>query len=226
MNVDNQSAPMLLNALENERRFTANELHDGVAQTTLQLGLQAGICRKLMEHNQLDMLATELAQLEERVQVASNQVKALIQDLRPPVIDTDTPDLQQFIEYAIEVHHQRGGAPVTFLNKLDADIMLSQPQMLGLMRIVQERLLLVRKYAQAGQVQITLWAEPDILYLRITDNGRKFDAVAVNGQAGAKNGAGAGMVNLQTRTSAVGGTLNIAANPDGDGTKITVQLPL
>ena len=61
----------LLTALENERRYAARELHDGVAQTTLQLGLQAGICRKLLEHGKLEMLADELAQLETRIQMAS-----------------------------------------------------------------------------------------------------------------------------------------------------------
>jgi len=63
--------PLLLNSLENERRYTAKELHDGVAQTTLQLGLQVGICRKLLEHDHMDMLAAELVQLEERIQTAS-----------------------------------------------------------------------------------------------------------------------------------------------------------
>lgn len=226
VNVDGQIEPTLLTALENERRFTANALHDGVAQTTLQLGLQAGICRKLMEHNQLDLLATELAQLEARVQLASSQVKALIQDLRPPIIDTDTPDLQSFIEYAIQVHHQRGGPPVTFLNLLEMDASLTQLQMLGLMRIVQERLQLVRKYAQASLVQIILQVESDVLYLRITDDGKTPDPGMMNGRTGAENGVRAGIVNLKTRTSAVGGTLDIGLGPDGNGTAVTIRVPL
>jgi glucose-6-phosphate-specific signal transduction histidine kinase len=60
----------LLETLENERRYVARELHDGVAQTTLQLGLQAGICNKLLERGNLEMLAKELAELEKRVLVA------------------------------------------------------------------------------------------------------------------------------------------------------------
>lgn len=224
MSVTNYSEPTLLDALENERRLTANALHDGVAQTTLQLGLQAGICRKLMEHNQFDMLAAELVQLEERIQVASNQVKALIQDLRPPIIDSDSPDLQHFIEYAIQVHHQRGGAPVTFLNKLEMDTGLAQPQMLGLMRIVQERLELVRKYAQASQVQVTLWAGRDTLYLRITNDGKGIDTVKVNSPGVVENGTRMGLQNLQIRISAVGGLLDVA-NEAGVGA-ITIQVPL
>jgi two-component system sensor histidine kinase DegS len=73
----------LLQALENERRYTARELHDGVAQTTLQLGLQAGICRKLLERGNLAMLNQELIELEARIQLASTQVRDLIADMRP-----------------------------------------------------------------------------------------------------------------------------------------------
>ena len=81
--MDDQAA-RLLDALEDERRYVARELHDSVAQTTLQLGLQAGICRKLLERGNLEMLSRELANLEERIQVASRQVREIISDMRPP----------------------------------------------------------------------------------------------------------------------------------------------
>lgn len=100
------SNQILLDALENERRYTAKEMHDGVAQTTLQLGLQAGICRKLLERNNLEMLALELAQLEEQVQKASGQVRDLIQDLRPPTIEAKG-DLDEYVRYVIDVHLER-----------------------------------------------------------------------------------------------------------------------
>ncbi|GAB4422764.1 MAG: hypothetical protein Kow0031_00850 [Anaerolineae bacterium] len=226
MKTGKQISPSLLNALENERRVTANELHDGVAQTALQLGLQAGICRKLMEMNQLETLASELARLEERVHLASSQVRALIQDLRPPIIDDDSPDLQHYLEYAIQVHHQRGGAPVRFVNRLETDVSLTEAQMLGLMRIAQERLQFVRKYAQAEQVQLTLWIEAAHLYLRIADDGKKVDSLAAYSRAGGENGAGMEMTNLQARTHAVGGTLTVARGVTGSGTDVTVRLPL
>jgi len=73
-----------LQMVENERRYVARELHDGVAQTTQQLILQASLCRKLLERRRLDMLAQELSGLEARAQHASNQVRELITDMRPP----------------------------------------------------------------------------------------------------------------------------------------------
>ncbi len=222
--MNNQSDPLLLSALENERRYTAKELHDGVAQTTLQLGLQVAICRKLMERNQTDLLTAELLHLEERIQVASGQVKALIQDLRPPAIDPDTLDLQHYIEYSVQIHHQRGGPPVSFQNRLNGDVKLSELQMLGLMRIVQEGLLNVRKHAQAQHVRLTISAEPDTLYLIIADDGRGFDSGEVASRT--IDTGGVGLLNLQMRTKAVGGTLNVTRDSIGSGTKITIMLPL
>jgi signal transduction histidine kinase len=222
--MSDNSDQLLLDALENERRYTAKELHDGVAQTTLQLGLQAGICRKLLEHNQLEMLASELLQLEKRSQKASGQIRELIQDLRPPALDNDTPSLDDFIKYAVDIHHQRGGAAVSYqyydsANKID----LVPAQMLGLMRIVQEGLLNIRKHAAAESVRLTVSGEQGTLYLTIADNGKGFDSAEVEARPMHKGGAG--LTNLRMRTRAVGGSLTVARDTTGSGTKITVILP-
>ncbi|RMF02543.1 MAG: hypothetical protein D6768_08015 [Chloroflexi bacterium] len=222
--IEQENQPVL-DALESERRYTAKELHDGVAQTTLQIGLQAGICRKMLEHNRIDMLAAELAQLEERAQVASGQVRALIQDLRPPTLDDNAESLRDYLAYAIEIHHQRGGPPVDFQYKLDdSDIALSDSQKLGLMRIAQEGLLNVRKHAQAQHVRLGVAVEESQLYLTISDDGKGFDAAEVAARPAHKGGVG--LANLQTRTAAVGGSLTVGRGTTGRGTSITVILPL
>jgi two-component system sensor histidine kinase DegS len=216
---------LLLEALENERRYTAKELHDGVAQTTLQLGLQVGICRKLLERNNLESLTEELASLEERIGLTSMQVRALIQDLRPPAFEQDALDLNDYIQSAVEVHHQREGVPVSYQYKVSTDApILSDAQMLGLMRIVQEALLNVRKHSQADGVRLTVSIEEDNLYLTIADDGRGFDPSEVATRAVDKGGVG--LTNLRMRTKAVGGNLTVARDSIGSGTKITVILPL
>lgn len=219
-----KSDQLLLDALENERRYTAKELHDGVAQTTLQLGLQIGICRKLLERNQFEMLNSELVQLEERIHKASMQLREIIQDLRPPALLSETPGLDDFIQYAIELHHQRGGAPVLYQYKINPHtLQLSPAQILGLMRIVQEGLLNVRKHAAAENVRLTLSVEQGTLYLTIADDGKGFDSAEV--EARLVDSGGAGLTNLRMRTQAVGGMLAVARDTTGRGTKITVILP-
>lgn len=213
----------LLSALENERRYVARELHDGVAQTALQLGLQAGICRKLAEQGNLDMLANELAQLEERIQLASSQVREMVADMRPPQVEPEA-GLDEYIRQTIEVHLERGGPPVEYrFGWSEHPPSLLSQQMLALVRIIQESLANVRKHAGAGTVRLTLSEDDDSFYVTISDNGRGFDLGEVTARPTDKGGAG--LANLRARAEAIGGSLQVTTNPDGIGTEVAVVLP-
>jgi len=211
----------LLTALENERRYVARELHDGVAQSILQIGLQAGICRKLLEHNRLEMLAAELAQLEERIQLASGQVREMIADMRPPQVEPEA-GLNEYFQQLIDLHRERGGPPVEYRNDWTAPPSLSEPQQLALVRVVQEALQNVRKHAQAQQVQVSLAAEKGTCRVIIADDGQGFDLAEVKSRSTDKGGAG--LANLEARVAAIGGELNIKKNETGQGTVMTVSL--
>ncbi len=212
----------LLSALENERRYMAKELHDGVAQTTLQLGLQAGICRKLLEGDRLDMLAGELVQLEERVQLASSQIREMISDMRPPMVEDDAT-LDDYIQYVIKTHADRGGPPVTYnFNWSDQAPDLSPAGELALVRIIQEALLNIRKHAEAQNIRVVLSAEEDQIYVTIADDGKGFDSAEVNARY--INKGGAGLTNLHMRAKAIGGDLTLTRDTTGQGTKITLIL--
>jgi two-component system sensor histidine kinase DegS len=211
----------LLTALENERRYVARELHDGVAQTTLQLGLQAGICRKLLEHNKLELLADELAQLEERIQVASNQMRELIADMRPPKVDPDA-NLDTHLQHIIDIHLERGGPAIEYgFQWSDEAAGLSDQQRLALARVVQEALLNIRKHARAETVRLKLGDDEEKFYVIIADDGRGFDLAEV--EARPTDNGGAGLANLRARVEASGGRLTVDSGTNG--TNVTVTLP-
>ncbi len=213
----------LLSALENERRYVARELHDGVAQTTLQLGLQAGICRKLLERGNLEMLAQELAALESRIQLASSQMRDIIADLRPPRLEPDAP-LKEYLQAAITTHVERRGAPLELqLNLPGRPPQLSASQKLTLTRIVQEALLNIRKHAQAENIRLSLAEDRDNFYLLVADNGQGFDPAEV--EARPVDRGGAGLTNLRVRAEALGGTLSIARDAGGEWTEVKLTLP-
>jgi signal transduction histidine kinase len=218
----NDSFDRLLAALEDERRYMARELHDGVAQTTLQLGLQVGICKKLLERGNLELLAGELARLEERIQVASGQVRDMIADLRPPLIDPGE-GINTYLKYLVDIHTQRGGPPVAYqFDWPEQQGSLTPQQTLALARVVQEALLNIRKHAQAENVRLTLGTEAGGLYMSVADNGQGFDVAEV--QARPTDKGGAGLVNLHAQVEAVGGSLAISRKADG-WTEIMVRLP-
>jgi two-component system sensor histidine kinase DegS len=217
-------AKEVLETLENERRYVARELHDGIAQTTLQLGLQAGICNKLLERGNLEMLANELAELEKRVLVASSQVREMIADMRPPQLEPEA-DLSDYIGAAIETHRERGGPLVTYDVEV-SDRLKAFPthQNLTLFRIVQEALLNVRKHAHAQNVRLTITTAGSNMQMTIVDDGQGFDMSKLPKTPGEKGGAG--LANLQARAQSLGGSLTISSQVNGGGTEVLLSLPL
>ncbi len=214
---------VLVNALENERRYVARELHDGVAQTTLQLGLQAGICRKLLERGNLDMLARELVELEAGIQLVSTQVRHIIADMRPPQVGPEAT-LADYIQYVVNIHRERGGPPVELhLETLASSPDFSLSQKLLLTRVIQEALLNIRKHAQAKNVRLTLTDNGDQFHVVIADNGKGFDLAEV--QARPLDRGGAGLANLRTRAEAIGGMFTIRRDGSGGWTEVKLTLP-
>lgn len=215
-------ATRLLDALEDERRYVARELHDSIAQTTLQLGLQAGICRKLLERGNLEMLTRELANLEERIQVASRQVREMISDMRPPLVEPEA-SLADYLKHEIEIHQQRGGPQVTpQLQESDRLAKLSQAEILALARIAQESLFNIRKHARASHVHLSLKVEGEEICLTLADDGKGFDPAEAATQSTDKGGAG--LANLRRRVEAIGGSLEITPGASG-GTQLIVRVP-
>ena len=210
---------ILLNTLEDERRYVARELHDGVAQTTLQLGLQAGICRKLLDRGNLEMLADELAKLEERIQTASHQVREVIADMRRPQIQPDS-DLNEYIQRAIDTHLTRGGPPVDCECDFSGFPHYSVQQKLALYRVLQEALLNIRKHANAQNVHISMLNNHKDFTLVIADDGQGFDLAEVKSRPIDKGGAG--FANLEVRAQAVGGAVTVGPNANGKGSEVKI----
>ncbi len=213
----------LLTALENERRYVASELHDDVAQTALQLGLQIGICNKLLERNKLEMLAEQLSQLEERAQLVSTQVRAMITDMRTPSVE-ETDGISEYLQQIIEIHHQRNGAVVTYRNRLSAQSLnLPLQQMLTVSRIVQEALMNIRKHAEAKNILLDLFEDSKYIYVTIADDGKGFNPAEISNRQTGKGGAG--LANLYARAKAMGATLKITKGTMTGGTSVVVALP-
>ena len=98
------------------------------------------------------------------------------------------------------------------LPELSPDINIS------VFRIVQEALTNVVKHAEARNVSVRLFASGshDALVLEIEDDGCGFDA--------ARARRGLGLVGIEERVRAIGGSLRLAAAP-GRGTRFEIIIP-
>ena len=212
-----------LQIVENERRYVARELHDGVAQTTQQLILQAGLCRKLLERRRLETLAEELDTLEARAKHASQQVRLLIADMHPPRGEPDALFVE-WVRAEIDTHLTRGGPPTDFEFLADQPIpTLPDTTRIALLRILQEALLNARKHAQAQHMIVTLLFEENTLRLTVKDDGRGFSPSEF--QARPPEAGGAGLQLMRARAQALGGEFRVQTGR-GQGAIVEAIIPI
>ena len=204
---------------ENERRFIAQELHDHVIQTLLQINMQVSICQQYLEMDHVEEIGPELNALESQISLASQQVRELIADLRPPLSEDGT--FAGMLQKQIDLHHERGGTLVT-LGEIPP-VNLPVDALLPLARILQEVLLNIRKHAWAREVNIDLTTDEENLTMTISDDGVGFDAALVPNPLASKGGAG--LINIEIRATAIGGKVDINSQPD-QGTTIILTVPL
>jgi two-component system nitrate/nitrite sensor histidine kinase NarX len=204
---------------ENERQFVAQELHDHVIQTLLQINMQVSICKHYLEAGQVDEISAEMIGLESMVNLASQQVRELITDLRAPLSEDGT--FAGALQKQIDLHHERGGAYIS-LNGVP-DVKLSGDKLLAVARMLQEILLNIRKHAWAREVKIDLETDQNNLLLTVSDDGVGFDASLVPNPLATKGGAG--LINIDIRATAIGGQFDIISQPE-QGTIVKVSIPL
>jgi signal transduction histidine kinase len=97
---------------------------------------------------------------------------------------------------------------------LDIPARLPDPVEVAAYYAVAEALTNTAKYARASEVVITAAARDNVLDLTVRDDG----------DGGADPTAGSGLIGLQDRIEAVGGTFAVVS-PVGEGTTLVVRIP-
>jgi signal transduction histidine kinase len=95
-------------------------------------------------------------------------------------------------------------------------------QQLTLYRMVQESTTNAIRHANASEVTISMIWLPEILTLRVADNGKGFDFPSQENKSHGRHGLG--LYSLENRASLLGATLMFTANIP-KGTLLTVHLP-
>jgi PAS domain S-box-containing protein len=206
-------------AIAEERRRIAREIHDGLAQDLAGLRFRVGLWHKLVDdapgqmHAELDGLRALLSQ-------KIREVRRSIFALRPVALDElgFFPAIRQF---AAEFGEQ---------NQLHVDLRVAGPEERlpaflepVLFRIIQESLNNVGKHAQADMVWIGLDLDaPDAVTLRVRDDGVGFapamlEQIVQCGHLGLKQ--------MRERVENLNGVFELHSQPGG-GTEITIVLPL
>jgi signal transduction histidine kinase len=202
----------LLEAQEAERRRMAHELHDESGQllASVHLALEgtvAGLPPQFREsfhlvRSQLDAIETQL--------------RRLAHELRPTILDDLglLPALQGLTQRVAE----RTGLCIHMDSTIEGR--LAPAVETALYRIMQEGLTNIAKHAAATHVDLQLWRDEGIHGL-LRDDGVGFVVEHVMGQTGSR---GLGLLGIQERLEALGGTLQITSAL-GEGTTLQLTLP-
>jgi PAS domain S-box-containing protein len=209
----------LVQAQEAERHHLVRKLHDEVGQELTALSLNLNIVRSQLPSTIAAKLTNRIDDSLNLLEKTFERVRDLMAELRPPVLD-DYGLTAALHWYGKQFSDRTGISPLLQLKELSPRLPL--PVETALLRIAQEALTNVSKYAQAKHIILTLDEVGGEVDLTIADDGVGFDPT-VDRQPGSRPAWG--LINSRERAQAVGGTLQVKTAP-GKGTKIMVKVPI
>lgn len=200
-------------AVQDERRRLARDLHDSVSQLLYSITLFTRSSREALEDGDTGRLATNLAYLGDTSLQALREMRSLLFELQPPVLEE--AGLEQALNMRLDMVERRVGLQV----QLEVDNSLPRPQAVDaeLYYMAIEALNNVLKHADADRVTLQIARADACLRLVVADNGRGFDAT--------RSSSGMGLKNMRQRAVNLGGELTIATRLNA-GTTVTATIPL
>jgi signal transduction histidine kinase len=209
----------LIGAQEDERRRIARELHDQVGQilTAVKMNLHT-----VQQVSQASEVCCYIKDNIEAVDEALRLVRDLSVELRPPVLDDF--GLVTALHWYVDRYTKRTGLEVDVVIDIpDKDERFSRELETACFRIAQEALTNIVRHAQANQVRLQLVKDGGVLLLSVKDNGTGFDLERLRKRA--PRAATLGLISMQERAHAAGGTIEIAS-ANSRGTEVRLMLPL
>lgn len=202
-----------ISAVLKERNRLARELHDSVAQSLFSINLYANATSRALTAGRMEVALNHLKELQRSSGEAVADMRLLIFELRPPVLEED--GLVEAVRTRLLLVEARSGIQVNL--QVEGTPQLPKTVETELYRIIQEALNNILKHAKATQVTVKMVSDKKQFQLMIQDNGAGFDPALVE-----KSGS-LGYRIIQERAHRIGGTFRVETAPQ-QGTTVTIQL--
>ncbi|MWA09576.1 sensor histidine kinase [Streptomyces sp. BA2] len=192
----------VVEAVHDERRRIERDLHDGVQQRIVALGMLLGRARRASEPEKSARL---LAQAHEETQQALVELRDVAWRVYPAALD------EGGLAAALETVAERAAIPV----RLDCALHETPPPTAQAVAYFVAAEAVTNAVKHSGATLVTVHAErrSAVLRLRVEDDGR-----------GGADPSGSGLLGLARRVAALDGTLTVES-PAGGPTLITAELP-
>jgi len=200
------SRARIVAAFDRARRVLERDLHDGVQQRLVSLALTLRSAQKRVPPG-LPELDASLSQAAEGLAEVLSELQEISRGIHPAILS------QGGLVPAVKTLARRSAIPVEL--SVRADGRLPEPVEVAAYYVVAEALANAAKHARASVAHVDVDVHEDVLRLRVRDDG----------VGGADPARGSGLIGLDDRVEALGGTMLIDS-PAGKGTSLLVTLPI
>ncbi len=188
------------------RQRIERDLHDGAQQRLVSTIVTLKAAQQELG-NGSGKAAGLIERALESIESANHEVRELARGIHPAILTKGG------LGPALKMIARRSSVPVAL--DLELDVRLPERTEITAYFVAVEALTNASKHAQASTVHLTVEIVERDLRLSISDDG----------VGGADPARGSGLVGLRDRVEAAGGTLTVHS-PPGEGTQITVELPI
>jgi signal transduction histidine kinase len=192
-------------AADETRRRLERDLHDGVQQRLVSLGLNARAIEAMASQQSGDVKAA-LSSLVDGLRSTLEEVREISRGIHPSILS------EAGLGPALKGLARRSAVPVAL--DLNVDSRLSETVEVAAYYAASEAITNAIKHAKASTIALSVDGRGGPLRLSIRDDGI----------GGADPRRGSGIVGLMDRVEAVGGTISLDS-PSGIGTTLHMQFP-
>jgi signal transduction histidine kinase len=197
-----------------ERARLARELHDSVTQSLFSLNLTLRAARRQQQVNP-EQAAGLLDNVQDLAQGALAEMRALIFERRHQALENE--GLGSALQKHADSVRARSGLSLQLNTKGERRLPIECEE--ALYQIAREALHNVVKHAHATKAWVELDLQGPEVILRIRDDGRGFDPLALNDSGGSHIGTST----MRERAEAIGATFSLISSP-GKGTEVLVTM--
>lgn len=209
----------IIQAQEDERKRLARELHDGPAQRLAQLAMALEHAEDVATREP-DQLLPELRMMRELAVQTTRDVRNLLFDLRPLVLESAQGGLVAAIEQ-LAARMRLGAGPQVVLD-CQYTTRLSHEAEVTIFTIVQESVNNVLKHAHARTCRIAIRETAAALHASVRDDGAGFDTHQLQDEYERRGSWG--MLSMLERAALIEAKLTISSLP-GKGTAVALDVP-
>jgi signal transduction histidine kinase len=210
-NADNQaqlkaSRARIAAAADDTSRRIERDLHDGAQQRLVSLALDVRAAKTAVPA-EYDDLHAELSAIADGLVSVLDELREVSRGLHPAVL------AEGGLRPALRALARR--SPIEVVLNVSIEKRLPQHVEVTTYYVVAELLTNAAKHAQASTVRVSVDAADEALLVSVNDDGI----------GGADPGRGTGLIGLQDRVAALGGTLALHS-PVRIGTRVDVRMPI